>query len=67
MFGIAINYSEPSKGGKRHESVFESFYRLRLTQSVRIGPDVEVSIHPTYATKTYTTTLLGAMMEILFF
>ena len=29
-----------------------------------IGPDVEVSIHPTYATKAYTSTLLGARMEI---
>ena len=47
---MAFNYSEASHG-KHHESVFESFYRLRLTQSVNIGPDLEVSIHPTYATK----------------
>jgi porin len=46
--------------------VFESFYRLRLTQSVNIGPDLEVSIHPTYASKAYSTTLLGARMEIIF-
>jgi porin len=66
MFGAAFNYSEPSRTGKHHESVFESFYRLRLTQSVRIGPDIEVSVHPTYATKAYTTTLLGARMEVIF-
>ena len=66
MFGAAFNYSEPSRAGKHHESVFETFYRLRLTQSVRIGPDLEVSIHPTYATKAYTTTLLGARMEVIF-
>jgi porin len=65
MFGIAMNYSEPSNG-KHHESLFESFYRLRLTQSVNIGPDIEVSIHPSYATKAYTTTLLGVRMEIIF-
>jgi porin len=65
LFGVAFNYSEPS-AGKHHESVFESFYRLRLTQSVRIGPDIEVSIHPTYAAKAYTTTLLGTRMEIIF-
>jgi porin len=46
--------------------VFESFYRLRLTQSVEVGPDVEVSIHPTYATRAYTTTLLSARMRIAF-
>ncbi len=66
MFGAAFNYSQPNLPGKRHESVFETFYRLRLTQSVKIGPDLEVSIHPTYATKAYTTTLLGARMEVVF-
>jgi porin len=65
LFAMAFNYSEASHG-KHRESVFESFYRLRLTQSVSIGPDLEVSIHPTYATKAYTTTLLGAKMEIVF-
>jgi porin len=66
MFGAAFNYTQPNLPGKYHESVFESFYRLRLTQSVEIGPDVEVSVHPTYATKAYTTTLLGARMRIIF-
>jgi porin len=65
MFAMAYNYSVASQG-KHHESVFESFYRLRLTQSVNIGPDLEVSIHPTYAGKAYSTTLLGARMEIIF-
>jgi porin len=65
MFAMAYNYSVASQG-KHHESVFESFYRLRLTQSVNIGPDLEVSIHPTYASKAYSTTLLSARMEIIF-
>jgi porin len=66
MFGASFSYTEPSPGGKHHESIFESFYRLRATQSVNIGPDVEVSIHPTYAPKAYVTTLLSARMEIIF-
>ena len=66
MFGASFAYSEPNAPAKHHESVFESFYRLRLTQSVALGPDVEVSIHPTYATRAYTTTLLGARMRITF-
>ena len=66
MFAFAFNHTEPTRAGKHHESVFESFYRLRLTQSVRIGPDVEVSVHPTYATKAYTTTLVGARLELIF-
>jgi porin len=66
LFGAAFNYSQPNLPGKRHESIFETFYRLRLTQSIKIGPDLEVSVHPTYANKAYTTTLLGARMEIIF-
>jgi porin len=66
MFGVSFAYSQPNAPAKRHESVFESFYRLRLTKSVELGPDLEVSIHPTYATRAYTTTLLGARMRIIF-
>jgi porin len=66
MFGASFNYTEPNHSGKRHESVFESFYRVRLTQSMELGPDLEVSIHPTYASKAYTTTLLSARMRIIF-
>jgi porin len=65
MFGASFAFSEPNAPAKHHESVFESFYRLRLTQSVELGPDIEVSIHPTYASRAYTTTLLGARMRII--
>jgi len=65
MLGMAYNFTVASQG-KHHESVFESFYRLRLTQRVNIGPDIEVSIHPAYAAREYTTTLLGARMEVIF-
>ena len=66
MFGASFSYTEPNHTGKHHESIFETFYRLRMTQSINIGPDLEVSIHPTYAVKAYTTALLGARMEIIF-
>ncbi|AXC13603.1 hypothetical protein ACPOL_4328 [Acidisarcina polymorpha] len=66
LFGASFNYTEPNHPGKRHESLFESFYRLRLTSSIEAGPDVEVSIHPTYAAKPYATTLIGTRMKIIF-
>jgi porin len=66
MFGAGMYYTEPAHTGKHHETVLESFYRVRLTQSMELGPDVEVSLHPTYATKAYTTTLLGMRMRIIF-
>ncbi len=66
MFAAAFTYTEPNPPGKRHESVFESFYRLRLTQSISVGPDLEVSVHPMYATKAYTTALLGTRLQVIF-
>ena len=66
MFGISFIHSEPSFGAEHHESVMETFYRLRLTKSVDLGPDLEVSNHPTYASRAYTTALLGMRMRIMF-
>jgi porin len=66
MFGASFAYTQPNTPAKHHESLFESFYRLRLTHSLEVGPDLEVSVHPTYAARAYTTTLLGARMRIIF-
>ena len=67
FFGTSFNWTRPSTGqGKRQEGVFETFYRLRLTTSMEIGPDVEVSIHPTHATRPYSTVLLGSRVRIIF-
>lgn len=66
MFGISLSHSEPASGAKHHESVLETFYRLRLTKSVDLGPDLEISNHPTYATKAYTPALLGMRIRIIF-
>jgi len=65
MFGIALVHSEPNTAAHHHESLLESFYRLRLTKSVDIGPDVEVVLHPTNASRAYTPTLLGLRMRII--
>jgi len=66
MFGISLSHSEPTSGARHHESVLETFYRLRLTKSVDLGPDLEISHHPTYATRAYTTALLGVRMRVMF-
>jgi porin len=67
LFGASFDWTRPSTGhGKRQEGIVESFYRLRLTTSLEIGPDIEVSIHPTNAAKPYSTVLLGWRMRILF-
>jgi porin len=67
FFGAAFNWTAPSTGqGKRQEGLIETFYRLRLTRSMEIGPDMEVSIHPTHATRPYSTVVLGSRMRIIF-
>jgi len=66
MFGISFIHTEPSASAQHHESVMETFYRLRLTKSVDLGPDLEISNHPMYASKAYTTALLGMRMRIMF-
>jgi porin len=66
MFGASINITDPSHGAQHHEALFETFYRIRLTQSLEMGPDLEVSIHPTNSIKEYTTALLGVRMRIIF-
>jgi porin len=67
LFGVSFNWTKPSTGrGKRQEGVVEAFYRLRLTNSIEIGPDIEVSIHSMNAGKTYSTILLGSRMRMIF-
>ena len=66
MFGASINITDPSHAAKHHESLFETFYRVRLTQSLELGPDLEISVHPTNSVKQYTTALLGIRMKIIF-
>jgi porin len=67
MFGASFNYVQPTTNtAKRNESLFETFYRVRFTKSIEFGPDLQVSIHPMYAVKAYTSTLLNARMRIIF-
>ena len=65
MFGLALVHSEPNTTARHHETLIEGFYRLRLTKSVDLGPDFELSIHPTYSNRAYTTALLGLRMRII--
>jgi porin len=57
MLGASINITDPSHGAKHHETLVEKFYRVRLTQSLELGPDLEVSAHPTNSIKEYMTAL----------
>jgi len=47
------------------ESSLRQRFAVRITMSVDMGPDLEVSSHPIYAIKTYTTALPGMRMRII--
>lgn len=66
MFGAAININDPSHGALHHETLFETFYRVRMTRSLELGPDLEVSAHPTNSPTKYSTALLGIRGKIIF-
>ena len=66
MFGASFTLTDPSHSARHHESLFETFYRVRLTQSMELGPDLEVSIHPTSSPNEYTTALLGIRGRFIF-
>jgi porin len=66
MFGASFTLTEPSHHAKHHESLFETFYRVRLTHSLELGPDLEISVHPTNSVRAYSTALLGIRGMIRF-
>jgi porin len=37
-----------------------------VTNSMEFGPDMQVTINPMYAAKSYTSVLLNARMRIIF-
>jgi porin len=65
-FGASVNLTDPSHGALHHESLFETFYRVRVTQSLELGPDLEISIPPTNSRNQHTTALLGLRMRVIF-
>jgi len=45
--GMGFSWADPSPGfGTRAETLFEIFYRWRLTRSIYASPDLQVILHP---------------------
>jgi porin len=66
MLAAALTFTRPSDLSKPHENIFESFYRLRLTQHTEIGPDVQVLVHPSNQPALHHTVILNTRMRIFF-
>ena len=52
LFGAAFNWSKPSSAYQgspileKEQSMFEVFYRIQLTGSCQLSPDVQVVVDP---------------------
>jgi porin len=66
MLAVALTFTRPSNLSKPHENIFESFYRLRLTQHSEIGPDVQVLVHPSNQPALRHTVILNTRMRVFF-
>jgi porin len=66
MLAAALTFTRPSNLSKPHENIFETFYRLRLTQHTEIGPDVQVLVHPSNQPALRHTVILNTRMRIFF-
>jgi porin len=66
MLAASLTFTRPSDLSKPHENIFESFYRLRLTQHSEIGPDVQVLVHPSNRPALHKTVILNTRMRIFF-
>ena len=46
MHYISGSWSRPSNRAFRQEGIYEVFYRMRLTESIEISPDIEYVSNP---------------------
>ncbi|MGC4030559.1 MAG: carbohydrate porin [Tepidisphaeraceae bacterium] len=66
MFGIAGTYSRPSDRDLREELLFETFYRVKVTENLEFSPDVQWINHPALQPDVDNLFVLGARLKILF-
>ena len=66
MLAAALTFTRPSDLSKPHENIFESFYRLRLTEPTEIGPDVQMLVHPSNQPALHHTVILNTRVRIFF-
>ncbi|MGN6727326.1 MAG: carbohydrate porin [Tepidisphaeraceae bacterium] len=66
MFGIAGTYARPSDRSLREEQLYETFYRIKLTDSIEFSPDVQFIMHPALQPDVDNLFVLGARLKISF-
>jgi len=63
MFGIAGTYAHPSDKTLREEWLFETYYRIQLTESLQLSPDVQWIYHPALQPDVDNVLVLGFRLK----
>ncbi len=66
LLGLGASWSEPSPAvGTRSEKILEAFYRIQLSPTLQLSPDIQVLLDPTNGTED-TVVLLNVRLNLLF-
>lgn len=66
MFGIGLAWGDPSDSSLRQQTMLETFYRLKLTDSLELSPDVELFMPPSSRENQDFVAVFGIRLKALF-
>jgi porin len=66
MFGFAGTYGHPSDESLREEWLFETFYRVQLTESLQFSPDIQWINHPAFQPDVDNLFVFGMRLKFNF-
>lgn len=66
MFGLGVSWGDPSDHTLRQEVFIETFYRLKITDSLEFSPDVELLLPPADRDAQSTVWIFGARLKATF-
>lgn len=66
LFGLACAWLRPSDRSRHQETIVETFYRVKVTNSIEFSPDLQFVFHPALAPHVDHSIVLGARLRIIF-
>ena len=67
LISVGVAWSDPSPGaGLRKETLLEFYYRLKLSASISLTPDLQIALDPAKNPKNQTLVIGGVRLEMRF-
>ncbi|MDD2711200.1 MAG: carbohydrate porin [Verrucomicrobiae bacterium] len=66
-WGIAMGSSEPADASLPVQTTMETYYRIQLTQSIQLTPDLQLVMNPSYADGDNKTIVVGGLRLLVRF